>query len=158
MREESNRKVTVPQPGLSPALPAPLRVLVVDDSARDRQLFEYLLEDFRAQYTLALDCEHARSGPQALARLAQTGFDLLGLDQNMPEMSGSEVLAALHTMFRGSASPRPRVLAYSTCDAPEFRHRCLREGADGFCSKYMSPQDLAQVLRDLGLDPGAQAP
>lgn len=159
MRDDPAPSTVEPVPGPSAAGAAvhALRVLVVDDSAPDRQLFEYLLEDFRALCPLAIECELARSGPQALRRLAESRFDLLVLDQNMPEMSGTEVLAALPPLFRGLGRTRPRVLAYSTCDTPEFRHQCLIDGADAFCSKYLTPADLARVLRELDLDRGGAA-
>lgn len=136
-----------------------LRVRGVDDSARDRQRFEYLLEDFGTLSPLRLECEQAHAGPLALRRLAEAPFDLMVLDQNMPETSGAEVLGALPPLFQGTGNgrTRPGVLAYSTCDAPEFRRQRLRNGADGFCSKYMTPGDLARVLRELGLDRGAPA-
>lgn len=159
MRESPVRNPVMPGPVPAAAgarLPAaPLRVLLVEDSTRDWQLFEYLLEDFRAVPAPALDCERVRTGPQALQRLADTDFDLLVLDQNMPEMSGAEVLTAMAPLYAEGARTRPKVLAYSTCDTPEFRRQCLSDGADGFCSKYMTPRELLYALRALGLADGA---
>lgn len=136
---------------------SPLRLLVIEDSHRDRQLFRCLIEDFHEQNALPIACDVVGSGPQALERLRQAHYDAVVLDQNMPEMSGSEVLSALRALFCDGRD-RPKVLAYSTCDLPEFRRQCLAEGADAFAAKYMGPQELARALRELGLANGGSGP
>ena len=129
--------------------PTSLKLLLVDDSPQDRQLFECLLDDFRRECAVGIDCELAASGPVALALMDHQHYDAVILDQHMPEMTGSEVLSALNIRFR-QRDDRPKVLAYSTLDAPEFRHRCLAEGADAFMPKYMGARDFARVMRELG--------
>ena len=128
----------------------PLRLLLVEDSAQDRQLFECLIEDVRRQCEIRVDCELAASGPQALELIDHERYDAVILDQHMPEMSGSEVMCALRGRFESSAE-RPKVLAYSTLDVPEFRHQCLVDGADAFMPKYMGAAEFARVIRELGL-------
>lgn len=130
-----------------------LRLLVVEDSPQDRQLFECLVEDFRRECAVDVVCELAASGPKALELIGRRHYDAVILDQHMPEMSGSEVMAALKGMF-GSRRGRPKVLAYSTLDLPEFREQCLADGADAFMPKYMGASQFARVIRELGLSPG----
>lgn len=132
------------------AAPEPIRLLLVEDSAQDQLLFDCLLEDMQRSGGPAVRCETASSGPQALALLRQQHFDAVVLDQQMPEMSGSEVMQEMQSLFAGTAG-RPRVLAYSNCDLPAFRRKCLSEGADRFLPKYMVATELAGVLRDFGL-------
>lgn len=127
-----------------------LRLLAIEDSLHDRQLFECLIEDLRRECHVDLDCELAVSGPQGLDLLERAHYDAVILDQHMPDMSGSDVLRAIRLRFPAPEA-RPKVLAYSTLDVPEFRRQCLSEGADGFASKYLGPRDFAQVLRGLGL-------
>lgn len=133
----------------------PLRLLLVEDSEPCQELFECLIEDVRGRVDAGIECEFARSGPEALDRVRHERYDALILDQNMPGMSGLEVLAALQRFWRGA---RPaKVLAYSSCDAPDFRQRCLAAGADAFAAKYMGPSEFIGVLRQLGLVGGAGA-
>ena len=132
---------------------APLRLLVIEDSPHDRQLFEFLVEDLRRECHVGLDCELAASGPQGLELMEGAHYDAVILDQHMPEMSGSDVMRAINLRFE-RRDDRPKVLAYSTLDVPEFRRQCLSEGADGFASKYLGPVAFARVLRDLGLPLG----
>lgn len=130
----------------------PLRLLLVEDSEPCQKLFECLIEDARECVVAGIECDLARSGHEALDRVGLQHYDALILDQNMPGMSGLEVLAALRRVRHG-ASP-PKVLAYSSCDAPDFRRHCLAAGADAFASKYMGPSEFIGVLRQLGLIPG----
>lgn len=130
----------------------PLKILLVEDSAPCRQLFECLIEDVRGDVETQIECDQARSGPEALDLVARRRYDALILDQNMPGMSGLEVLASLRRLWRGAC--HPKVLAYSSCDAPDFRRRCLAAGADAFAPKYMGTSEFIAMLQQLGLITG----
>jgi CheY-like chemotaxis protein len=132
-----------------------IRLLMIEDSARDRQLFECLLEDVQRSTELDVECELVSSGPRGLERLSRRDYDLVVVDQNMPEMSGSEVLTVLRE-WSGRLRRRPKILAYSTCDLPEFRRQCLTDGADAFAPKYLTAGDFVRVLEELGLDARAR--
>jgi CheY-like chemotaxis protein len=60
-------------------------VLIVDDNAQFRGLVRLMLEDLG--YTSA----EAGNGPEALAALAQGGFDVALVDMFMPGMDGLEL-------------------------------------------------------------------
>lgn len=130
----------------------PLKLLLVEDSVPCRQLFECLIEDVRGDVATQIECDLARTGPEALELVAKGAYDALILDQNMPGMSGLEVLASLRRLWQGTR--HPKVLAYSSCDAPDFRRRCLAAGADAFAPKYMGASEFIAVLKQLGLITG----
>jgi two-component system, sensor histidine kinase and response regulator len=160
MRARGTRIAPAPHPVIrgdpvSAASTKLLRLLLVEDSEPCRALFGCLIEDVSGCVDAGIECDLARSGPEALDRLHQKRYDALILDQNMPGMSGLEVLAALRGLRRGD--PPPKVLAYSSCDAPDFRRQCLAAGADAFASKYMDMAEFIAVLRQLGLVDGARA-
>ena len=140
---------------MSAASTRPLRLLLIEDSEPCRALFVCLIEDVRGRVGTGIECDCACSGPEALDRLRDRHYDALVLDQNMPGMSGLEVLTALR-QIRWDGTP-PKVLAYSSCDTPDFRRRCLDAGADAFASKYMRAPDFISVLQQLGLIAGAAA-
>lgn len=106
----------------------PPRLLLVEDSLPDRQLFECLLEDFQRDCAVCVECAQAMSGSQALELLDRAHFDAVILDQHMPEMSGSEVMTALNGRFQRRGD-RPKVLAYSTLAAGV--EALLRQRRDG---------------------------
>ncbi|MGQ0530250.1 MAG: response regulator [Panacagrimonas sp.] len=128
----------------------PVRLLIVDDSPRDQLLLDCVIEELCVSTGLQLECEHVFTGPDALRSLESAHYDAMILDQKMPEMSGSEVMSVFRERF-GARSDRPKVLAYSSCDLPEFRHQCLADGADAFMPKYMVAAELGLVLHEFGL-------
>jgi signal transduction histidine kinase/ActR/RegA family two-component response regulator len=82
------------------ALPAPMRILVVDDKPAARTLLkEMLAADGHDVETLA-------KGADAVTRLQQTTFDLVVTDRSMPAMSGDE----LAKIIKESAAPIPVIM------------------------------------------------
>ena len=68
----------------------PYRILIVDDSATDRELFRAILE--RDGYSVF----EASSGKEALETIQSTHFEMMILDLSMPETDGLEVLRMAH--------------------------------------------------------------
>jgi CheY-like chemotaxis protein len=64
----------------------PYRILIVDDSGTDRELFRTILE--RNGYSVF----EASSGKETLKAIQGTRFDMMILDLSMPDMDGFEVL------------------------------------------------------------------
>ena len=69
-------------------------VLVVDDSASDRDLAGRVLEE-----DARLAVEYATDGEDALAKMAAASVDLILTDLVMPRMDGLELVAAIRTKF-----------------------------------------------------------
>ncbi len=128
-----------------------LRVLVVDDSTQDLMLFRFLLDDLAAQGFGAIRCDEASDGQRALQLLHEHDYDLIVLDQQMMlGLNGAQVMEALPAVFT-SGRRRPKVVAYSNCDVPEFQRRCVAQGADVFAPKYLEAPQFASILRSLQL-------
>ncbi|HOT06558.1 MAG: hybrid sensory histidine kinase BarA [Methanosaeta sp. PtaB.Bin039] len=81
------------------------KILVVDDNAMMRGLLSEMLEEWKAEVSVAGGSQEAldilqRSGP----------FDIALLDQKMPGMSGSELAERIKSLL-GAAAPRIAVMA-----------------------------------------------
>lgn len=101
-------------------------LLIVDDNKVNRLLLSRSVE------MLGHRAEVVENGKQAMARLAETAFDLLLLDIEMPEMDGFEVLAAL------KSDPALRdlpVLVTSSVEGLENIVRCIELGAEDYLPK-----------------------
>lgn len=72
------------------------RILVVDDDAAILRLVTAVLR--RARYNV----DNATDGRDALAKIAQTPYDVVVLDLMMPQISGFELLSQLPAGVRSS--------------------------------------------------------
>lgn len=105
-------------------------LLVVDDTDRNRELVSRQLA--RQGFTVS----EARSGEEALERLAGREFDLILLDILMPGMDGIEVLRRL------KADPELRgvpVIVTSSIDEADTAVRCMESGAADYITKPVDP-------------------
>jgi adenylate cyclase len=105
---------------------SPGRLLVVDDNKVNRLLLGRSLEQQGHRV------DFAENGRQALDKLAETDFDLLLLDIEMPVMDGYEVLKQL------AADPRLRtlpVIVISSLEELDSVVRCIEMGAEDYLTK-----------------------
>ena len=103
------------------------RILVVDDNEDNRYTLMRRLR--REGYT---DVVTAGDGRDALARLAETDFDLMLLDIMMPEMDGYSVLEKLRASGRLASLP---VIVISAIDDFDSVVRCIEMGAEDYLRK-----------------------
>jgi DNA-binding NarL/FixJ family response regulator len=120
------------------AVPAPVRVLVVDDQELVRMGFRLILERAGLQVL-----GEAADGLEAVAAVSEHRPDVVLMDVRMPRLDGIE---ATRRIMSGSG-PLPRVLALTTFDLDEYVYAAVRAGASGFLLKDVSPDDLVHAVR-----------
>ena len=106
------------------------RLLVVDDTAADRELLSRRLQR-DGHEVVAAD-----TGERALELLGEGGFDLVLLDLMLPGMSGFEVLSQLKSGIHTRAIP---VIMISALDEIDSAVRCIEAGAEDYLSKPFNP-------------------
>jgi len=114
----------------------PGRILVVDDTAFNRQLLARLLSG------IGHEPVEAEDGRQALDRLRaadEPAIDVMLLDIVMPEMDGYEVLAAVRD---DPALRHIPVIVISGVDELDSVVRCLEMGAADYLPKTVNPAIL----------------
>jgi CheY-like chemotaxis protein len=118
------------------------RILLVDDDADDRQIFEELLQDLEPGSVI----DSAENGLEMISLLnSKNDDDLPGmiiLDQNMPKMTGKESLIFLKENPRYKTIP---TIVYSTYQVKDFYQECLTLGAQDVVAK----PDTMQAYRDM---------
>ena len=122
----------------------PLRVLVVDDNAVNRELASALLECFGAQTVEASD------GAEAV-RLVGDGlwFDLVLMDMQMPVMNGLAATAQIRQLERERAMgkrPRLPIVALTSEDMPSNKAHLQQLGLDALLSKPLTASMLLDCL------------
>ncbi len=116
------------------------KILIVDDVATNRIVFKVKLGAACYQPLLAGD----GASCLRLARAEQP--DLILLDMNLPDLTGTEVLEQLRADPVTADIP---VIVFSTRIDPETRINALRAGADDFLPKPIDDQILMARVRNL---------
>jgi CheY-like chemotaxis protein/anti-sigma regulatory factor (Ser/Thr protein kinase) len=113
------------------------RILVVDDDRGLRLALSTLLKE--AGHVV----ESAGDGPEALALLNDSPFDIVLLDIGLPSMSGLDVLERA----RARASP-PIVIMMTADDTPATVLESVRRQAFRYLRKPFPPQAIVDVVAD----------
>jgi signal transduction histidine kinase/DNA-binding response OmpR family regulator len=112
------------------------RILLAEDNLVNQRLAVRLLE--RRGY----DVKVAGTGKQALELIASTGFDVVLMDVQMPEMNGFEATSVVRARERTTRGHLPIVAMTAHAMAGD-RERCLEAGMDDYVSK---PIDSAALF------------
>ena len=115
------------------------RVLVVDDSATDRQMVTTVLQKQGYVVTSAVD------GEDALEKIAADPPPLVVLDIILPRMNGYQVLRQL------KSSPQTRdikVILVSSKSQDVDRYWGLKQGADAYIGKPFDPKELLAAVEN----------
>jgi two-component system NtrC family response regulator len=117
-------------------MPAPFRILVVDDEPAQRELVAGFLR--KQGYDVAL----AGDGKEALARFTAEPFDLVLTDQRMPGLSGLELLAALRRV-----TPEAAVIVMTAYGTIETAVAAIKAGAADYLPKPLNLDELLHRVR-----------
>jgi signal transduction histidine kinase/CheY-like chemotaxis protein len=120
----------------------PMTVLLVDDTAMNRQLVRLMLG------SLDLDITEAANGAEAIRLAENRPFDLILMDIRMPEIDGLE---ATRTIRAGQGANRnTRIVALTADVEPENLAACGEAGIDGVLPKPISPEQLLAEVCSTG--------
>ena len=115
---------------------------MAEDNAVNRLVAVRLLE--KQGHSVAVACD----GRQAVDALSRERFDLALLDIQMPELDGFEVAAAVRAREEGTGRRLPLV-AVTAHAMQGDRERCLAAGMDGYVTKPIQMDRLAQAIADV---------
>ncbi|MBY0503846.1 MAG: response regulator [Bryobacteraceae bacterium] len=136
------RESPVPVTLAPPAVP--LRVLVVDDNKVNQLVARKLIEK------LGHLPETAGDGLVALERIAQSSYDLVLMDVEMPQMDGLETTQRIR--LREAAEDQGKrlpVVAMTARVMAGDREECLSAGMDDYLEKPIDVDRLGRILRSL---------
>ncbi len=130
----------------------PVNIVMIEDDEGHARLIEKnirragISNDIRhfLDGTTALDyLHHAPDGP------ALNGPALILLDLNLPDMSGTDILAKIKA--EGSPLRRTPVIVLTTTDDKVEIQRCYDLGANVYITKPVDYENFAVAIRQLGL-------
>ncbi|GAB1717747.1 MAG: multi-sensor hybrid histidine kinase [Nitrobacter sp.] len=134
--------------GSETPLPAPtqsLSILVAEDNEINALLIRSLLT------RLGHDVAVAANGEDALelwiaAEAADTPYDLVLMDVQMPKLDGIETTRKIREREAGHRVRRTTILALTANALVDDRHACFEAGMDGFLVKPLDQDKLADEL------------
>jgi two-component system, sensor histidine kinase and response regulator len=120
-----------------------LRVLVVDDNATSRQIFEEILESF------SFEVHQAYTGGKALDALtsAKTPFDLVIMDWKMPGMDGIETSRQIKNTI--TLPHIPKIIMCTSYGREELMQQSQAQALDGFLIKPVNPSVLLDTILEV---------
>ena len=111
------------------------KVLIVDDNALNRKVFENILMN---NYSY----DSAKDGEEAIEMIKSNDYDLILMDIQMPKLDGISALRIIKEDYL-TASPIIAVSAYSNQTDREY---FLSTGFDDFIAKPVKPKDLLETI------------
>ncbi len=113
-------------------------ILAVDDSASMRQMVTFTLKSAGYRVVEAVD------GQDALEKSAQSDFDLVLTDQNMPRMDGINLTKNLRNHPKFKSTP---ILILTTESSDQMKQAGRSAGATGWMVKPFDPAKLLEVIK-----------
>jgi two-component system NarL family response regulator len=124
----------------------PCRILLVDDHYVVRMGMASSL-NLEPDLTVVAEAEN---GEAAMILYREHRPDLVILDWRLPDLSGGDVIKALHTEF-----PAARVLVLSAFESEEIIYQALQAGAVGYLAKSSRRPELIEAIRMAALGKAA---
>ncbi len=121
-----------------------LAVLVVDDDPGNQRVASIMLRELGCQVHVAGD------GASAVALLDAHAFDLVLLDQNLPDAEGTDIAKRIRereTERPTTGRPRAAIIGCTAGRVETMRQHCLDSGMDEVLAKPVSLAALAAVVR-----------
>jgi PAS domain S-box-containing protein len=140
MIEPAMPKIEKPAPGLS--------ILVAEDNEINALLMRSLLTRLGHHAVIAIHGEAALESWLA-AKSADTPYDLVLMDVQMPRLDGIEVTKRIRADEAGQPSRRTPILALTANALVEDRYACFEAGMDGFLIKPLDREKLEEALAGL---------
>jgi len=120
-----------------------LRILLAEDNPINQRLLTALLEKRNHHVRVV------RTGLEAVQIWEHEHFDVILMDNEMPEMSGVEAVNRIRAHEREFQRARTPIIALTASVMIGDREQFLSAGMDGYLAKPFQPEKLYDVLRQV---------
>jgi CheY-like chemotaxis protein/signal transduction histidine kinase len=131
-------------PTATPKLVRQLRVLVAEDNPTNARVVALMLEHLDARFIIV------QNGLDAVTAFTEdeTGFDLVLMDCQMPELDGFQATRAIRDV-EANRPRRSKIVAMTAYALPGDKESCLAAGMDDYLSKPIRSEQLSAILEQL---------
>ncbi len=133
--------IQTPQETLAPPAP-PMRILLAEDNPISQKLATKLLSNHGHDVRVVV------TGKAAVEAWEQEEFDLILMDNQMPEMDGIDAVREIRARESQAGRPRTPIIACSASAMTTERQRFLAAGMDDNLCKPFCAEDLYRILRN----------
>lgn len=117
------------------------RLLIAEDNSVNQTVILALLKQ------LGLQGRAVSNGQEAIQALAESQFDLVLMDCQMPEMDGFEATMRIRQIEKSQLKAQIPIVALTANVFKEDRDRCLESGMNDFLSKPIRKDRLIETLK-----------
>ncbi len=91
----------------------------------------------------------ANNGLEAIEKFENNHYDLILMDENMPQMGGIAATKEILRIERRRSQKHTPIISLTANALKGDRERFLDAGMDGYLSKPIEPQLLLETIRDI---------
>jgi len=115
----------------------PLKILMAEDNTVNQMVAKRLISK------LGYRIDVVSNGAEAIDYIKRYNYDLVLMDQHMPEMDG----IAATEVIRKLGPIKPQIFALTASAFSDDRDRCLAAGMNGFLTKPISMKQLIEAFK-----------
>ncbi|MDD2369974.1 MAG: response regulator, partial [Sulfuricurvum sp.] len=116
------------------------KVLVAEDNLANQELIKIILERYGLEYVIAAN------GQEALMEYRSENFDLIFMDEQMPQMDGNEATAAILAYEKERGEKHTPIVALTANVIKGARERSIQNGYDAFLGKPIVLREIEQIF------------
>jgi len=115
-------------------------ILIAEDNKTNQMLISLLMEDYGIEYKIAND------GLEVVEMFKEANYDLVLMDENMPELNGIAAMKRIREYEQNSSLLLTPIVALTASVLEADIDNFLKEGMDGFVGKPIDTKKLEVVL------------
>jgi len=116
------------------------KILVAEDNLANQELIKIILERYGLTY------EIASNGVEAFNLYQFEVFDMVLMDEQMPEMNGNDATAAILAYEKETNCPHTPIVALTANVIKGARERSIQNGYDAFLGKPIVLKEIEQIF------------
>jgi signal transduction histidine kinase/CheY-like chemotaxis protein/HPt (histidine-containing phosphotransfer) domain-containing protein len=115
-------------------------ILVAEDNLANQELIKIILERYGLTYTIA------SNGVEALHHYQLQSFEMVLMDEQMPQMNGNEATAAILAYEKETKKEHTPIVALTANVVKGARERSIQNGYDVFLGKPIVLKEIEQIF------------
>ena len=115
--------------------------LIVEDNKTNQMLMSMVLDEFEITYDIAND------GVEAIVEFKNNTYDIILMDENMPNMNGIEATKHIRGIEKKESTTATPIIAVTANALTGDKEKFLSVGMDDYISKPYTEEDVLKILK-----------